>query len=56
MRLVYQQPDGRWLEASTEIESIGSSVDVLTHASLCADKGNKYFEGVTDVYAETECR
>lgn len=56
MRLVYQQPDGRWLEASVEIESIGSSVDVLTHASLCADKGNKYFEGVTDVYAETECR
>lgn len=39
MRLVYQQPDIRWLEAGTEIESVGSSVDLLTHASMCADKG-----------------
>lgn len=53
LRLVYQQPDSRWLEALTEIESIGSSIDVLTHASLCADKGIKHIEDATRVQAET---
>ena len=52
LRLVYQQPDGRWLEVSAEVENFGTSADVLTHASLCADKGTTHFEGVTGVHAE----
>lgn len=56
MRLVYQQHDGRWLEAATQVESIGSSVDVLTHASLCADKGTDKSEGLTGEHAECLCR
>lgn len=52
IRLVYQQPDGRWLEASAEIGSISSSVDLLTHASLCADKGTKHLNAVTGRCAE----
>ena len=56
MRLLYQQPDGRWLEVPTEIESIGSSVDVLTHASLCADKGTQHTLGMTRIHAESQYR
>lgn len=44
LRLVYQQQDSRWLEATTEIESVSSSVDLMTHGSFCADKGADYLD------------
>ncbi|KAH0544055.1 hypothetical protein FGG08_001673 [Glutinoglossum americanum] len=40
VRLWYQQHDTRWLEVNTELESIGSSDDLLSHASFSSDKDN----------------
>ncbi|KAI9840028.1 MAG: hypothetical protein M1819_000220 [Sarea resinae] len=40
LRLLYQlpAPDSSWQEVNTELESIGSSKDLLTHASICSDR------------------
>ncbi|KAI9804371.1 MAG: mediator complex subunit [Piccolia ochrophora] len=40
LRLLYQQPDSRWLEVNCEIETIASSNEVLSHASFCSDHDN----------------
>ncbi|KAI9763955.1 MAG: mediator complex subunit [Geoglossum simile] len=40
VRLWYQQHDARWLEVNTELESIGSSDDLLSHASFSSDRDN----------------
>jgi mediator of RNA polymerase II transcription subunit 16 len=39
LRLLWPQSDGKWNETTHEIESIVSSNDLITHASICADKG-----------------
>ena len=39
LRLLYQQPDARWAEAKESLDSLGSSDDVLSHASFGADRG-----------------
>ena len=40
IRLTYQGSDGaRWLECQSELDTVSISSDVLTHASLCAEKG-----------------
>jgi mediator of RNA polymerase II transcription subunit 16, fungi type len=38
LRLIWPQSDGKWYETSSEIESIVSSNDLITHATICADK------------------
>lgn len=38
LRLLWPQHDGKWQESTSEIESIVSSDDLITHASICADK------------------
>ncbi|KFY20265.1 hypothetical protein V491_03862 [Pseudogymnoascus sp. VKM F-3775] len=40
LSLLWPQADGKWHELSSEIESISSSDDLITHASICADKNN----------------
>jgi mediator of RNA polymerase II transcription subunit 16 len=38
LRLLWPQNDGKWNESTSEIESVVSSNDLITHASICADK------------------
>ncbi|KZF26413.1 hypothetical protein L228DRAFT_257858 [Xylona heveae TC161] len=38
LRFLYQQTNGKWHETGAELESVGSSNDLLTHASICCDK------------------
>lgn len=38
LRLLWPQGDGKWYESTSEIESVVSSDDTITHASICADK------------------
>ncbi|OBT45969.1 hypothetical protein VE00_03746 [Pseudogymnoascus sp. WSF 3629] len=40
LSLLWPQADGKWHELSSDIESISSSDDLITHASICADKNN----------------
>ncbi|KFY19349.1 hypothetical protein V493_08002, partial [Pseudogymnoascus sp. VKM F-4281 (FW-2241)] len=40
LSLLWPQGDGKWHELSSEIEGISSSDDLITHASICADKNN----------------
>lgn len=39
LRLLYYQADRKWNEACLEIESIVSSDELITHATICADAG-----------------
>lgn len=39
IRLLMQGQDMRWQDAKTELDSISISSELLTHASMCADKG-----------------
>lgn len=39
IRLLLQGQDMSWQEIKTEIDSISSSSELLTHAAMCADKG-----------------
>lgn len=41
-RMLYQQADGRWSEVRTELESLNSSNDALTHASFCSHQGSRH--------------
>ncbi|KAI9671992.1 MAG: mediator complex subunit [Trizodia sp. TS-e1964] len=40
LRLLFQQPDMKWGEVGTELESVGSSDDLFTHASFSPDQDN----------------
>ncbi|KAL1634921.1 Mediator of RNA polymerase II transcription subunit 16 [Neofusicoccum ribis] len=40
VRLLYQQPDQQWYEATAEIEASNSGKDAFTHASFTSDSGN----------------
>lgn len=39
LRLLWLQSNGKWLESHTELESIISSDDLITHAAICAERG-----------------
>jgi hypothetical protein len=36
---MYQFPDGKWSEVTTELKSLGSSDEVLTHAVISSTTG-----------------
>lgn len=38
LRVLYPQSNGKWYECHTELESIVSSDDLITHATICPDK------------------
>lgn len=38
LRLLWPQNTNKWFEAHTELESIVSSDDLITHAAICPDK------------------
>jgi mediator of RNA polymerase II transcription subunit 16 len=38
LRLLWPQGDQKWYESTSEIESVVSSDDMITHASICADR------------------
>ncbi|THV55740.1 hypothetical protein BGAL_0004g00630 [Botrytis galanthina] len=38
LRLLWLQSNGKWLESHTELESIISSDDLITHAAICAER------------------
>ncbi|PQE11142.1 RNA polymerase ii mediator complex subunit sin4 protein [Rutstroemia sp. NJR-2017a BVV2] len=38
LRVLYPQNNNKWFEAHTELESIVSSDDLITHAAICGDK------------------
>ncbi|KAI9737316.1 MAG: mediator complex subunit [Claussenomyces sp. TS43310] len=40
LRLLWPQGDAKWYETTSEIETIVSSDDLITHASICAEKTN----------------
>jgi mediator of RNA polymerase II transcription subunit 16 len=42
VRLLYQNPDHRWAEISTELKTIGHSDRLLTHAALLATPGTPF--------------
>ncbi|QSZ30359.1 hypothetical protein DSL72_004882 [Monilinia vaccinii-corymbosi] len=39
LRLLWLQNNGKWFESHTELESIVSSDDLITHAAICAERG-----------------
>jgi len=39
LRVMWQQNTNKWHESHTELESIVSSDDLITHAAICSDKG-----------------
>ena len=41
LRLAFQGPDGQWHDVRHEIDGVSTSLDFLTHASMCPDKGRK---------------
>ncbi|KAL8694351.1 MAG: hypothetical protein Q9218_000988 [Villophora microphyllina] len=46
VRMVYQGPDGaRWLEFRSELDTISTPSDLLTHVAICADKGPRHLSG-----------
>ncbi|KAM3071384.1 Mediator of RNA polymerase II transcription subunit 16 [Clarireedia jacksonii] len=40
LRVLYPQNNNQWFEAHTELESIVSSDDLITHAAICGDKSS----------------
>jgi mediator of RNA polymerase II transcription subunit 16, fungi type len=38
IKLLWPQGDGKWHESTKEIEGVVSSNDLITHASICADR------------------
>lgn len=38
LRVLWQQNNSKWNESHTELESIVSSDDLITHAAICSDK------------------
>ena len=43
IRLLWPSANGRWSETHTELESIVSSEDLITHAAVCLDKSTLVF-------------
>ena len=39
MRLLYQNPDGRWSEISADLKTSGHTDSILTHVGLVAIQG-----------------
>lgn len=39
LRVLWAQNNGKWFESHTELESVVSSDDLITHAAICSDKG-----------------
>ncbi|CZT50349.1 uncharacterized protein RSE6_11318 [Rhynchosporium secalis] len=39
LRVLWQQNNSKWHESHTELESIVSSDELITHAAICSDKG-----------------
>jgi mediator of RNA polymerase II transcription subunit 16, fungi type len=39
IRLLFQSQEMRWQDTKTEIDSISTSAELLTHAAMCADRG-----------------
>ncbi len=39
LRLFWSQNNNKVEESTLEIENVGGSDDLITHASVCADKG-----------------
>lgn len=39
IRFLSQQRNGEWLETITELESLATSDDMISHASFCSDRG-----------------
>jgi mediator of RNA polymerase II transcription subunit 16 len=46
LRLIFPQSDGKWYHISSEIESVVSSNDLITHAAICVDKSMTILEPV----------
>lgn len=42
IRLIYQNPDGKWAEINTELKNTGYSDRLLTHAALVASPGEGF--------------
>lgn len=40
LRALFQQAD-RWVEARAELEDLGGTADLLTHAAICPDKSGE---------------
>ncbi|KAG4032195.1 hypothetical protein MFRU_007g01070 [Monilinia fructicola] len=40
LRLLWLQNNGKWCESQTELESIVSSDDLITHAAICAERSS----------------
>lgn len=40
LRLVYQGQDSQWQDVRHDIDELSTSNDLITHASLCPDKGD----------------
>lgn len=38
LKVLWQQNNNKWCESHTELESIVSSDDLITHAAICPDK------------------
>jgi mediator of RNA polymerase II transcription subunit 16 len=38
LRVLWPQNNGKWFESHTELESVVSSDDLITHAAICSDK------------------
>lgn len=68
IKLLYQNPDSRWTEISTELKNAGYSDRLLTHAALVTTQGSLYFsfspsilrhlasEMLTDKQSRYNCR
>lgn len=42
IRLIYQGSEGaRWVDFKGELHSISTAAELLTHATICADKGQR---------------
>ena len=41
LRLLYQGQDSLWQDVRYEIDDFSTSNDLLTHAALCGDKGDR---------------
>ncbi|KAI9706527.1 MAG: mediator complex subunit [Candelina mexicana] len=48
-RLLFQQPENRWGETRTDLETVHSSNDLITHASICSDKDHSLLLVVSTV-------
>ncbi|KAI9840522.1 MAG: mediator complex subunit [Thelocarpon superellum] len=52
VRLLYQQVDQRWLDVKAELETLGGSIDVISHASFATEKENSLLLLVRTVAAQ----